>query len=92
MVFQKQINPRGKYVDQTGVRFDVLSCERTESKEWYETGAYETVEGVDGKPEQLPILARRVVLNKGWDSYLSLNLALAAYGALENPAAQEETK
>lgn len=75
MVFQKQVNEKGNYVDANGVRYEVLSCERTESKEWYETGKI--------TPDGFPVIASRVVINKGWDAFDSLALALAAYGLTE---------
>ena len=71
MVFKKQVNENGKYVDNQGVRFDVLSCERTEEVEWYDTGE------VDEHGD--PIIAKRIVVNKGWDEFDSLEAAIAAY-------------
>ena len=75
MVFKKQANEEGIYQDKNGVRYDVLTCERTESMEWYDTG--ETDE------EENPIFAKRVVINRGWDSFDSLQDALEAYGLTE---------
>ena len=75
MVFKKQANEQGKYVDNQGVRFDVLTCERTESKEWYETGEIDENEG--------PIMAQRLVINKGWDVFADLAAACEAYGLSE---------
>ena len=72
MVFKKQLNENGVYVDKDGIHYDVLSCERTETKEWYETGEF-TEEGV-------PVIASRIVINKGWDSFPSLEDALESYG------------
>lgn len=75
MVFKKQKNEEGIYQDKDGVRYDVLTCERTESMEWYDTG--ETDE------EENPIYAKRVVINRGWDSFENLEAALEAYGLTE---------
>ncbi len=75
MVFKKQINEEGIYQDKNGVRYDVLTCERTESMEWYDTGEVDE--------EQNPIFAKRVVINRGWDSFESMEAALEAYGLTE---------
>jgi hypothetical protein len=72
MVFRKQLNEVGKYKDQSGQRWEILSCERTESIEWYDTGE------VDEQGE--PIWAQRVVINKGWDAFDSEEAAAQAYG------------
>lgn len=82
MVFQKQLNENGNYVDGQGVRYEILSCERTESKEWYDTGE------VDEYGE--PIWAQRVVINKGWDAFDSIEQAAEAYGLAYNPLPLEE--
>ena len=75
MVFKKQVNEEGIYQDKDGVRYDVLTCERTESMEWYDTGE------VDENNE--PIIANRVVINQGWDTFPDLQTALNAYGLTE---------
>ena len=77
MVFQKQLNENGNYIGQDGLRYEILSCERTESMEWYETGE------VDEQGE--PIWAKRVVINKGWDTFESEEAAAAAYGLTYSP-------
>ena len=77
MVFRKQLNEEGDYKDVQNVRWDILSCERTESMEWYDTGE------VDAEGE--PIWAERVVINKGWDAYESEEAAAAAYGLTYDP-------
>lgn len=97
MVFRKQANPEGDYVtkDQEvideeghtviipgGARYDILSCERTESMEWYDTGE------VDEYGE--PIMAQRVVINKGWDAFESLEEAASYYGLTYDPFIPEE--
>lgn len=83
MVFKKQLNENGKYIDKQGVHFDVLCCERTESKEWYETGEYSEVASPNGGNVLVPIYASRIVINKGWDEYPSLEAALEAYGSAQ---------
>ena len=75
MVYKKQQNEEGIYQDGNGVRYDVLTCERTESMEWYDTGE------VDEQGET--IWAERIVINKGWDSFGSMEAALEAYGLTE---------
>lgn len=77
MVFQKQRNEEGDYKDVSNVRWDILSCERTESMEWYETGEVDE--------EGNPIMAQRVVINKGWDEYPNLETATQAYGLIYDP-------
>ena len=77
MVYQKQFNIEGDYIDNEGLRYDVLSCERTESKEWYDTGE------VDG--EGNPIWEWRIVINKGWDAFESEAAAAEAYGLTYDP-------
>lgn len=77
MVYQKQLNEKGNYIGQDGKRYEILSCNVTESKEWYETGEVDQ----DGNP----IMAQRVVINKGWDAYESIEAAAAAYGLTYEP-------
>ena len=72
MVFRKQLNEKGKYYDEDGQRWEILSCERTESMEWYDTGEVDE--------EGNPIMAQRVVINKGWDAFESEEAAAEAYG------------
>ncbi len=77
MVYQKQLNEEGNYIGQDGKRYEILSCNVTESKEWYETGEVDQ----DGNP----VMAQRVVINKGWDAYESIEAAAAAYGLTYKP-------
>ncbi len=77
MVFQKQINEEGKYIGQDGKRYEILSCQRTESMESYDTGEVDA--------EGNPIMAQRVVINKGWDEFESEQAAAAAYGLAYSP-------
>ena len=82
MVFRKQLNEEGDYKDVSNVRWDILSCERTESMEWYDTGEVDE--------EGNSIMAQRVVINKGWDAFESLEEAANAYGLTYDPAEQGE--
>ncbi len=72
MVFRKQVNKKGNYQDANGVCYEILHCERTESKEWYDTG--------EVNQEGNPIFASRIVINKGWDVFPSEEAAAEAYG------------
>ena len=82
MVFRKQLNEEGDYKDVSNVRWEILSCERTESMEWYDTGEVDE--------EGNSIMAQRVVINKGWDAFESLEQAANAYGLTYDPAEQGE--
>ena len=82
MVFRKQLNEEGDYKDVSNVRWEILSCERTESMEWYDTGEVDE--------EGNSIMAQRVVINKGWDAFESLEEAANAYGLTYDPAEQGE--
>lgn len=103
MVFKKQANPEGDYVtkDQEvidedghtviipgGARYDILSCERTESMEWVQTGTDTQI--IDGETVEVPIYEQQVVINKGWDAFESKEEATAAYGLTYNPIPEEE--
>lgn len=72
IVYMKVLNERGAYIDKDGGRWDILTCHHTESKEWYDTGEVDE--------EDNPIWAERIVINKGWDSFDSLEQAMEAYG------------
>lgn len=82
MVFKKQLNEHGPYTGQDGKRYEVLSCERTESKELYETGEYITQE-IEGETIQIPVISQRIVINKGWDSFKNKDKAIKSYGLTE---------
>lgn len=82
MVYQKQLNEKGNYIGQDGKRYEILSCNVTESKEWYETGEVDQ----DGNP----VMAQRVVINKGWDAFDSIEQAAEVYGLVYNPLPIEE--
>ena len=82
MVFIKQLNEEGDYKDVSNVRWEILSCERTESMEWYDTGEVDE--------EGNSIMAQRVVINKGWDAFESLEEAASYYGLTYDPFIPEE--
>lgn len=82
MVFQKQLNEEGNYIGQDGKRYEILSCNVTESKEWYDAGEVDA--------EGNPIMAQRVVINKGWDAFENLEQAAQAYGLIYDPIEQDE--
>lgn len=82
MVFRKQENEFGPYVGKDKKRYEILSCNVTESKEWYDTGE------VDEEGE--PIWASRVVINKGWDEYDSEEVAAVAYQLTYDPLPEVE--
>lgn len=82
MVFRKQQNNEGDYKDVSNVRWDILSCERTESMEWYDTGEVDE--------EGNSIMAQRVVINKGWDAFDSEEQAANAYGLTYSPIKPDE--
>lgn len=88
MVYKKQANKAGNYIDKEGVRFDVLSCERTESKEWVQTGT--VLQDVDGETVEMPVMEQRLFINKGWDSFEDVAAAVAAYGLTYDPLPEEE--
>lgn len=88
MVFRKQLNPEGNYVDKDGQRWDVLFCERTESMEYVQTGSDTQI--IDGEAVEVPVYEQQVVINKGWDAYGSLEAAVEAYGLKHEPLEQSE--
>ena len=98
MVFKKQANPEGDYVtkDQEiideeghtviipgGDRYEILSCERTESMEWVQTGTDTQI--IDGETVEVPVMEQQVVINKGWDEFPSIEDAAEAYGLEYSP-------
>lgn len=82
MVYQKQLNEEGNYIGQDGQRYEILSCNVTESKEWYYTGEVDA--------EGQPIWASRIVINKGWDEYESEEAAAIYYGLTLSPLPEVE--
>lgn len=103
MVFRRQYNPEGDYItkDQEviddkgntvvipgGARYDILSCERTESMEYVQTGTDTQI--IEGEVVEIPVFESRIVVNKGWDSFDSLEDAMEAYNLEYNPLSEEE--
>lgn len=82
MVFKKQLNEKGKYVGQDGNRYEILHCERTESKKWREVGRKNT-EVEPGVFIEEPILESYLAINDGWDSFTDEEAAATAYGLIE---------
>ena len=79
IVYMKQANEEGAYIDKNGNRFDILTCRHTESKEQVQVGT--TVEeDEDGNLVEVPVYESRVVINKGWDNFNSLEEAEEDYG------------
>ena len=78
MVFKKQENENGCYIDKDGKRYEILSCEITESIDWAKTGTRTIVK--EDEEIVLPVYTKQVVINKGWDSFASLEEAEQAYG------------
>ena len=102
MVFKKQYNPEGDYVtkDQEmideegntvvisgGTRYEILSCERTESMEYVQTGTDTQI--IDGETVEVPVYEQQVVINKGWDAFDSIGAAAEAYGLEYSPLDNE---
>ncbi len=75
MVFKKQKNENGSYVDKNGVHYDVLSCERTESL------AFSPTQETDSEGQVVYEL--RVVVNQGWDEHPDAESAARAYGLVK---------
>ena len=88
MVYQKQLNETGPYIGQDGKRYEILSCNVTESKEWVQVGT-ETQE-IDGETVKVPVMEHQVVINKGWDAFDSLEEAASYYGLTYDPFIPEE--
>ena len=82
MVYQKQLNEEGDYISQDGKRYEILSCNVTESKELYDTGELDE--------QGNSILNWRIVINKGWDEYESKEAAATAYGITYSPKEENE--
>lgn len=78
MVFKKQKNENGSYIGFDGNRYEILSCEITESIDWVKTGTRTIVK--ENEEIVLPVYTKQVVINKGWDSFASLEEAEQAYG------------
>lgn len=82
IVYMKVPNEQGAYIDKDGKRYDILTCRHTESREQVQVGT--TVkEDEEGNEIKVPVYESRVVINKGWDSFNSLEQAMEAYGVEE---------
>lgn len=81
-VYKKQANPDGAYVDKEGNRYDILTCKITESKEQVQVGTT-TETDEEGNEIEVPVYESRVVINKGWDKFDSLEDAVIFYNLEE---------
>jgi len=84
MVFQKQLNKDGNYVDAMGERFDILSCERTESKQLRQVGTRTEIDE-QGNEIEVPVMEPYIAINVGWDAFESEEAAAKAYGLTYSP-------
>lgn len=87
MVFKKELNEKGDYKDVQNVRWDILSCERTESMQYVQTGTDTQI--IDGETVEIPVYEQQVVINKGWDAFDSIEQAAEAYGLTYDPLPPE---
>ena len=78
-VYMKQANDDGVYIDNEGNRYDILTCHHTESKEQVQVGTTTELDE-EGNEIEVPGYKMQVVINKGWDSFNSLEEAEEAYG------------
>ena len=74
-VYKLSENENGAF-EKYGKRYDLLSCHICESKETYETGEYNTITDEEGNEVRVPITKQRVVINKGWLEFNSLDDAI----------------
>ena len=79
LVYKKQENEKGNYIGKDGKRYEILTCHITESKEQVQVGT-KTETDEQGNEIEVPVYEMRVVINKGWDSFNSLEEAEEAYG------------
>lgn len=83
MVFQKQLNEHGNYIDKNGNRYDILCCNRAERKEFVQVGTETQV--IDGETVEVPVFENQLVINKGWDAFEDIDAAMAAYELTYEP-------
>lgn len=88
MVFRKQVNEEGNYIDKDGQRWEILYCERTESEQWVQTGTDTQI--IDGETVEVPVMEQRVMINYGWDEFENIEQASLAYGLIFQPITEEE--
>ena len=73
-------NDEGQYINkEEGKRYDILTCHHAESKEQVQVGTT-TETDEEGNEIEVPVYQSQVVINKGWDSFGSLEEAETAYG------------
>lgn len=88
MVYQKQLNEEGPYIGQDGKRYEILSCNITESKELVQVGS--DTQEIEGEIVEVPVMEYQIVINKGWDEYESEEAAADAYGLTYDPLPEEK--
>lgn len=81
IVYQKQENENGKYIGKDGKRYEIITCHKTESKEYRQIGT--KIEIIDGQEIEVPIIESYIAINKGWDKFDSLEEALKSYNLEE---------
>lgn len=79
LVYKKQENEQGNYIGKDGKRYEILTCHHTESREQVQVGTT-TETDKEGNEIEVPVYESRVVINKGWDSFNSLEEAAETYG------------
>ena len=82
LVYKKQENEEGKYIGKDGKRYEILTCHITESKEQVQVGTT-TETDEEGNEIEVPVYESRVVINKGWDKFDSLEDAVIFYNLEE---------
>ena len=78
-VYKKVANEEGPYQDKDGDRFEIQTCKITEGKEYEQVGT-ETIIDEEGHEIEVPVYDWVVYINRGWDSFDSLEEAMEAYG------------
>lgn len=82
LVYKKQENEQGNYIGKDGKRYEILTCHITESMEQVQVGTT-TETDEEGNEIEVPIYESRVVINKGWDKFDSLEDAVIFYNLEE---------
>lgn len=89
IVYMKVESESGAYLGKDGKRYDILTCHHTESREQVQVGT--TVEeDEEGNLVEVPVYQSQVVVNKGWDSFESLEEVAAFYGLTKIEVKNEE--
>lgn len=82
IVYKKVENEEGQYIGTDGKRYDILTCRHTESREQVQVGT--TVEkDKEGNLIEVPVYESQVVINKGWDSFESIEEAEKEYALIK---------